>query len=389
MDALLRILLVAHRPWFERHLPEPLLREGPAGLAWWQVLGVPAACALAYAAGKLLGWLTRQVLGRIFARTQTSWDDLLLDRLGPPLTAFWSLAVAWALLPWLDLERELHRDATRGLHAASFVVLFWAALRSIDLGFQFLGSFPWARANPLAAGVLPLGSKFARVAVFVIGAIAVLTQLGYPVASLLAGLGIGGLALALAAQKTVENLFGSVSISVDQPCRVGDYVQVDNVQGTVEAIGLRSTRIRTLARTIVTVPNGKLADVRIENFAVRDRFRFFCTLPLVYATTAAQMRAVLAGVEQALRAQPALFPEGVSVRFTSLSASSLDVEVAAWFATASWDEFTIVRQELLLRFLAIVEESGSAFAFPTQTLHLASPAGAERRDGRERTERAP
>jgi MscS family membrane protein len=375
MDALLRILLAAHRPWFERLLPEPLLREGPQGLLWWQWLGVPAAVGFAYVAGKALGWLTRQLLGRLAKRTETTWDDLLLQRLGPPLTAFWSLAVAWALLPWLDLDSEYQHAATRGLHAASFVVLFWAALRSIDLGFQFLGSFPWARANPLAAGVLPLGSKFARVAVFVLGAIAVLTQLGYPVASLLAGLGIGGLALALAAQKTVENLFGSVSISVDQPCRVGDYVQVENVQGTVEAIGLRSTRIRTLSRTLVTIPNGKLADVRIENFAVRDRFRLFCTLQLVYGTTPAQMRAVLEGLEQALRAQRTLFPEGQSVRFANISASSLDVEVNAWFATADWNEFTVVRQELLLRFLEVVRGSGSALAFPTQTLHVASAPG--------------
>jgi MscS family membrane protein len=214
--------------------------------------------------------------------------------------------------------------------------------------------------------------------VFVIGAIAVLTQLGYPVASLLAGLGIGGLALALAAQKTVENLFGSVSISVDQPCRVGDYVQVENVQGTVEAIGLRSTRIRTLNRTIVTIPNGKLADVRIENFAVRDRFRLFCTLQLVYGTTPAQMRAVLGGLEQALQAHRTLFPEGQSVRFANISASSLDVEVNAWFATADWNEFTVVRQELLLRFLEVVRESGSALAFPTQTLHVASAPGGDR-----------
>ena len=375
MHALHSLLVAAQRPWFERHLPEPLLREGPSDLLWWQWLAAPAAAVLAYAAGKLLGWLTRQLLERLFARTQTTWDDLLLDRLGPPLTALWSIGVAYALLPWLDLAREWRNAVERGLHAASFVVLFWAALRSVDLGFQFLGSWPWARANPLAAGVLPLGSKVARIAVFVIGAIAVLTQLGYPVASLLAGLGIGGLALALAAQKTVENLFGSVSISVDQPCRVGDFVQVENVAGNVEAIGLRSTRIRTLNRTLVTIPNGKLADARIENFAVRDRMRLLCVLQLVYGTTAAQMAEVLARLEEALRAQPKLFPEGVSVRFVNLGATSLDVEVAATFDTADWGEFTVIRQGLFLRFLAIVEEAGTSFAFPTQTVHVASLPG--------------
>jgi MscS family membrane protein len=366
-----QLLVSARRPWFERHLPEPLLREGPQGLFWWQWLAIPAAIILAYVGGKLLGWLTRQILGHIFARTQTTWDDLLLARLAAPLTAFWSVWVAWGLLPWLALEPELRRSATRGLHATSFVILFWAALRSIDLGFKFLGSFPWARANPLATGILPLGSKIARIAVIVIGAIAVLTQLGYPVASLLAGLGIGGLALALAAQKTVENLFGSVSISVDQPCRVGDFVKVDAVAGTVESIGLRSTRIRTPDRTVITIPNGKLADARIENLASRDRLRIYTTLQLVQGTRAAQMREVLAGIEGALRSHPKLHPEGLSVRFIGVNPSSLEVEVAAYLATTDWAEFTQLRQELFLEFLEVVERAGTALALPTQALVMA------------------
>jgi MscS family membrane protein len=218
--------------------------------------------------------------------------------------------------------------------------------------------------------VLPLGSKIAKVAMVVIGAIAVLTQLGYPVASLLAGLGIGGLALALAAQKTVENLFGSVSISVDQPCRVGDFVKAEGVSGTVESIGLRSTRIRTLDRTVVTVPNGKFADTRIENVAPRDRIRLYCVLQLVYGTSAGAMREVLAGVEELLRGHPKLHAEPPSVRFVNLGASSLDVEVAAYFAVTDWGEFTELRQELFLRFMEIVERAGSSFAFPTQTVVL-------------------
>ena len=381
--SLLHLLAAARRPWFERHLPEPLLREGPQGLLWWQWLAVPTALFIAYVGGKVLGWLTRQILGRIVARTESTWDDLLLERLAAPLTAFWSIWVAWGLLPWLDLDPELRGEATRGLHAASFVVLFWAALRSVDLGFKFLGSFPWARANPLAAGILPLGSKIAHITVVVIGAIAVLTQLGYPVASLLAGLGIGGLALALAAQKTVENLFGSVSISVDQPCRVGDFVKVDTVMGTVESIGLRSTRIRTLERTVVTIPNGKLADARIENLAPRDRLRIYTTLQLIQGTRAAQMREVLAGIEGALRAQPKLYPEGVSVRFTAVNPSSLEVEIAAYLATTDWNEFTQLRQELFLTFLEVVERAGTALALPTQALVMAGGGARARLDGPE------
>jgi MscS family membrane protein len=373
MRSLTEILITATRPWFEPHLPPALLESGPRGLLWWQVVAVPVAIAIAYIAGKLLGWVTRKVLGHLSARTETTWDDILLERLAAPLTAFWSFVVAYALLPWLALADGPRATVEKVLHTGTFVVFFWGALRSIDIGFRFIGSWPFARSNPLAAGLLPLGSKIARVAVAVMGVIAILTQLGYPVASLIAGLGIGGLALALAAQKTVENLFGSVSISVDQPCRVGDFVRIEGgLLGHVESIGLRSTRVRTLDRTVVTIPNGKLADARIETFAARDKIRLFATIQLEYGTTAEQMRAALAGFERVLTEHPKAEAGSVVVRFVGLGASSLDVEVIGMFLTADFGEFTRIRQELLLQFMEVVEGAGSAFAFPTQTLHLAS-----------------
>ncbi len=134
---------------------------------------------------------------------------------------------------------------------------------------------------------------------------------------------------------------------------------------------MRSTRVRTLDRTIVTFPNGKLADTRAETFAARDRIRFLVNLGLARETTAAQMRAVLADVEAALRAEPALWPDGVSVRFTEVRDWSLNVEVNAWFQTADFGAFTAMRQELLLRFLEAVERAGTRLAYPTRTVQLA------------------
>jgi MscS family membrane protein len=215
-----------------------------------------------------------------------------------------------------------------------------------------------------------------QIAVMAMAVVAVLSDIGYPVASLLAGLGIGGLALAFAAQKTLENLFGSVSISVDRPFQVGDFVRVEGgLVGTVEELGLRSTRIRTLDRTVVTIPNGKLADQRIETFAARDRCRLFFPMGLVYSTTAEQMRAVLSGVDALLRGHPRAWPDGIGVRFVGLSPSSLDVEVVAWFDTANWDEFQAIRQDLLLGVMDVVERAGTAFAYPTQTVLLAGKNG--------------
>src|SRR5439155_15469733 len=139
----------------------------------------------------------------------------------------------------------------------------WTAFRGIDLARSVLERRSWAIDRPSSRSVLSIGGRLAKVSVLVIAGIVALAQLGVSVASLIAGLGIGGLAVALAAQKTLENLFGAFTIGVDQPFREGDYIKFGDVAGTVEAVGLRSTRLRTLDRTIVTVPNGRLAEMQV------------------------------------------------------------------------------------------------------------------------------
>jgi MscS family membrane protein len=366
----------------ERWVPEPLRRAGPFDLALWQWLAVPGVLVLAWTAGKVLGWLTRRLLGRLVERTTTQWDDLLLERLGGPLAFFWAVATAYVLKLPLGLSEVAEGWVDRVLRIGAVVTLFWAGIRAVDVGFKVLAETPTAKASGIGRGLLPMLRRATQIAVVAMAVVAVLTDVGYPVASLLAGLGIGGLALAFAAQKTLENVFGSVSISVDRPFQVGDFVRAEGgLTGHVEELGLRSTRIRTLDRTLVTIPNGKFADQRIETFAARDRCRLAFTMALVYATTSGQMRAVLAGVETLLRGHARVWPEGVSVRFVSLSPSSLDVEVAAWFATSDWDEFLAIRQEVLLGVMEVVERAGTAFAYPTQTVHLAGAEGGEAEAG--------
>ncbi len=256
------------------------------------------------------------------------------------------------------------------LRAAAWFVLFWGLSRAAAVGFAAAQSAAWSRQNAGLGGMLPLARKIAQGVLIGLGAVALLNELGFQVTSILAGLGIGGLAVALAAQKTVEHLFGSIAIGVDQPFRVGDFVNIEGVVGTVESIGGRSTRVRTLDRTVVTFPNGKLAETRSESISARDRIRLWTNLGLSYSTTAEQLRRVLAEVEAALRAHPKIWPETVAVCFTDFKDSTLNVEVMAWFQTTDWNEFTAIRQELLLRFMEIVEREGTSFAFPTRTVHV-------------------
>lgn len=361
--------------WLVSRLPEPLLARGPGGLAWWQVAAVPLLLLASWAAGYLASRLTRTSLKRIAARTPTQWDNAILGRMGGPLTLGWNLGFAYLLLPLLELGPQGSAGVRRFLRAGFFVALFWALSRLIDVTGKVLGGSSWATARPASRSLIPLGTRVGTVAIIAFGLVALLSELGYSVTSLIAGLGIGGLALALAAQKTVENLFGAFSLAADQPFREGDFVRIDDFVGTVEAIGLRSTRVRTLDRTLVSIPNGKLAEMRLETFAARDRIRLALVVGLVYRTTVDQMRLILSRLEATLRAHPKIWPDAVVVRFKEFGDSSLNIDIMAWFQTADWGEFQMIRQELLLEFMEIIERAGSSFAFPTRTLHLvdASP----------------
>jgi len=217
---------------------------------------------------------------------------------------------------------------------------------------------------------MPLGGRIIKIIVFVLALVSALASLGLQVGSLLAGLGIGGLALALAAQKSVENLVGAFSIGMDQPFKEGDFVKLGEHSGHVESIGLRSTRLRTLDRTIITIPNAQVAEQRVENFAPRDRIRLALTVGLEYGATREQVGRILAGLEAAMRKHPLAWPDTIVARLANLGASSLELEVLCWARTADFGEFRSFREELLLSFMEVVEKEGSALAFPTQTVHV-------------------
>jgi MscS family membrane protein len=358
--------------WFIENMPPALLHPGPRDLLLWQWLALPLLLFLAWGVGRTLNWVTQLVLGRLAARTSGTWDDALLVRLRRPIRLLWALIALEIILPWLALYEPAEAFLRKILRALLVITFFWGLLRSVDVIGDFLVNH-WEKTKDAHGmrAIVPVAASILKIFVVAMGLIVILSEFGYPAASLITGLGVGGVALALAAQKTVENLFGSVSIGVDKPFRVGDFVKVEDVAGTVELIGLRSTRIRTLDRTVITIPNGRLADMRIESFAPRDRIRLSFKLGLVYETTAAQMREVLEGIERSLREHPKIWSDSLVVRFESFGDSSLNIQVMAWFTTSDFNEFQLIRQEVLLQFMDVVEKAGTSFAFPTQTVHLA------------------
>ena len=188
----------------------------------------------------------------------------------------------------------------------------------------------------------------------------------------LAGLGVGGIAVALAAQKTLENVIGGVSLIFDRAVRVGDVLKVGDTQGTVADIGLRSTRIRTLDRSLVSVPNGQIANMSLEDLSSRDKFWFHPILALRYGTTSPQMCTVLEGIRSLLGESRHLQPDSVRVRFLRFGPSSLDVEIFAYVLARDWNQFLEIQERLLLRILQSIESSGVQFALPLQTILAAA-----------------
>jgi MscS family membrane protein len=209
----------------------------------------------------------------------------------------------------------------------------------------------------------------------IVGLLLLLKNAGFELTTAIAGLSIFGVAIAFAAQKTIENLFGAVTVITDEPIRVGDFCQVGNIEGTVESIGLRSTRIRTLNRTLVTIPNGQLSTMSIENLAHRDKFLFRHKFGLRYETTAEQLSRVLAGIRTMLSNHPKVEQATHRTRFVRFGDFSLDVEVFAYVLTPDWPGFLAEQEDLLVLVMGIIEASGTSFAFPSQTMYITSDTG--------------
>jgi MscS family membrane protein len=200
-------------------------------------------------------------------------------------------------------------------------------------------------------------------------------RVGIPAYGVVAGLGVGGLAIALAAQSTIENLIGGLSLFADKPVRVGDLCKCGSDEGTVEAIGLRSTRIRSLDRTLTTIPNAALAKMAIENLAERDRILIQTVIGVRYETRPEQLRYLLVKILELLVSHPRIHAASARARLIGFAASSLDIEVFAYVLTRDKLEFLAVRQDVLLRIMEIVEQSGTSFAFPSQNVYFSKDSG--------------
>jgi MscS family membrane protein len=322
----------------------------------------------------LLAALAASAAGRAVAPRQGGRHQGLRHALAGILQALIYLGI---LTGAMVVDRAMHgnpRGLDMTLRCGSAVALLWAGFLAFDvverhLHARFLGQ---GRSSPVT--VLPLLDKVAKAVWALLILLIFLENMGMNVKALLAGLGVGGLAVALAGQKTIENLFGGLMLVLDQPVRAGDVCGFGAKSGEVLEVGLRSIKLRTEDRTVISVPNGEFSQLVLENFSRRDNILFDTKLGLRLDTGVAQMKRIVEAMDAVLKADTQIAPDLVRrVRFVQVSACSLDIDVYCYFKGSDWEAFMLWRQALLETLLEAMEKEGGRLAFPTQTLVSEGP----------------
>jgi MscS family membrane protein len=342
----------------------------------WTMAQVSVAlllAALGFIARLVLNFVARHQLAKMTARTESHADDLAVAAVVGPLSAILPVAGVFLgarFLVSLQPEWTWLTQLDRVFRLVSILLITWTAFRLVNAGAMLLSEMSARTESKLDDQMVPLARKGAKFFIATLGFLLAAQNLGYSISGLLAGLGIGGLALAMAAKDTLANLFGSLMIMLDRPFAVGDIVKFDGGEGVVEEIGMRSTRVRTASRTVISIPNQHLANATIENQSLMPRRRIRFTLSISYDASATQMQELVARIDGYLKTHPEVDAEQVVVHFTEFGASSLDILVQYFANTTDWAEHLRVRQEVNLRLMGLVEEMGLRIAFPTRTVHL-------------------
>jgi MscS family membrane protein len=372
LDSIPEVFQELSAPRIESILPAFLVNTRLATIPLFEWLAFFVGIPLLYF---LIGLLNRlcsfgfNVLGRRLFRNPNLHDLEILP--APIRLLLLAVAMRW-LLSRVGLSLLARQFWTTTTLVIAIVACAWLLMLVNRWGERYLLSRRRDRDLSGATSVFRLVRWAVDGLVLFAALLFTLNHFGLNPTAALAGLGVGGIAVALAAQKTLENVIGGISLITDQAVRVGDFLKLGDISGTVEDVGLRSTRIRTLDRTLISVPNGQIATMSIETLSARDRFWFHPVVGLRYETTSAQLGSVIAGIRKLLIEHSRVDPASVRVRFLRLGASSLDVETFAYVLAPDWNAFLAIQEELLFGIINIVHQAGAGIAFPSQTLYLAT-----------------
>ncbi|PHS25874.1 MAG: mechanosensitive ion channel protein MscS [Methylophaga sp.] len=346
----------------------PDILKGGYLLGHWQWLGIFLVIVLGSIADKVVAWLLARNVIR-WKRKHSGFQDLENSVLRP--LGLMAMALIW----WVGL-------GTLGLPDTALIILsiavkllvslsgVWSAFRLVDVVYALLMNKARGTANRFDDLLVPMISKSLKVFVVIIGIIFVADNLNVDVTSLLAGLGLGGLAFALAARDLLGNFFGSITVLLDRPFHIGDWVVVGDVEGSVERVGFRTTQIRTFYNSVITLPNSMLTNTTIDNMGARRFRRMRTMLGLTYDTPPEKIDAFCEGIRTLISLHPYMRKDYYQVYFNEYNSASLDILVYVFWATPDWNTELRERHRFLLDILRLAKQLGVEFAYPTQTLHL-------------------
>lgn len=360
-------------PW--QQLVEEIAALSFLNIEAWRILLALLAMLMGFAVRAYLLDRLLKPFEAISARTATQLDDRIIQETRRPLGWLITMTGVYVAVMILQLPPGLQAGLLLVLHTIGVVFIAWMLYNAVEVVSLALDRFTKSTDSEMDDHLVPLVRKILRIAIIVVTVITIIQQWGYDVTSLIAGLGLGGLAFALAAQQTLANLFGSIMIFTDRPFGLGDWIKTPHGEGVVEEIGLRSTQIRTFSKSLIFVPNADVATAPIENFSSMTQRRIRTTIGLTYSTSPEQVEFVIEGIKRLIREDPGMYKESYYVNFVEFGASALELMVYCFTETTAWGEYMDIRQRFYLNIMRLVEQAGSGFAFPSQSVYVETPVG--------------
>lgn len=339
-----------------------------------KVLVVLAILVITWVVQWLLLALLPRITRAILSRTRTMLDDHIVRVIRPPLRFLISVIGLWAAYTVIEIGQPLDDIVDKFMGSLVAIAIFWAFLRAADDMINLIrlfGSRTVGHEATVMDEQLTLAVKQITKALIVIFAFAtIMDQWGYNIGGLVAGLGIGGLAVALAAQDALSNLFGYFVILADEPFEIGEYIILGDVAGTVESLGFRSTRVRVLDQSIVSIPNKTVMNANITNWSRLSHRRLNMTLGITYSSSPDDVLRVVQGIREMLQEHELIQPDSVIVQFVEFNSSSLDLMIICFINTPAWADFQAAKQDINLKIMHILEENDVEVAFPTRTIWM-------------------
>ncbi|MBW8049918.1 MAG: mechanosensitive ion channel [Cytophagales bacterium] len=342
------------------------------GLKWEQYLLILLFIFISFVIHKILSWFFSNLLVKILAKTGRKE---LYEKYIRPVTRPFSLFIIFCLLsifiPLLDLPVTVNKYVSMGIKAIIPLYGILIFYRLVDILGAYLNRLAAKTESALDDQLVPLISKSLKVFVVIMGVLFILQEiLNVNITALLAGLSIGGLAFALAAQDTIKNFFGSLMVFIDRPFHIGDWIVSNDVNGMVEEVGFRSTRIRTFHNSVISIPNGKLADMTIDNMGLRAYRRFSTSISITYDTPPDAIEAFVEGLRQIVEKHPNTRKDYYNIYLNDMADSSLNILFYVFFSVPDWTGELKARQEIILSIIRLAEKLDIRFAFPTETIHV-------------------